>query len=195
VPEAGHRLFVAVPLPDDALAACGHLIEGVRSGPEGRGARWVRTANLHLTLRFLGPTPPDLVASVVAGVRSAVTGRPSFRVRLAGAGAFPSLTRPRALWLGIDRGAVELAAIAASLDKPLEALGWPPETRPFRAHLTVARTDASAVAQGSAAATTLAAAAAGWSVAFDAEQVVVYRSHLRAGPPIYEPISQVALAG
>ena len=194
MPEAAHRLFVAVPVPPHALDACRDLLEGVRRGPAGRGARWVRTENLHLTLRFLGATQPERVPAVADALRAGVGATPAFRVRLAGGGAFPSATRPRALWLGIQEGATELAAIAAALEAPLAGLGWPPEGRPFRAHLTVARADAASIADGARAAAALVAAAAGWETAFDADRVILYRSHLRAGPPVYEPVAEVPLA-
>jgi RNA 2',3'-cyclic 3'-phosphodiesterase len=195
VAEGAHRLFVAVPVPPEALEACRALLDGVRAGPAGRGARWVRTENLHLTLRFLGATEPRLAPAVGAAIRDVAAGRHAFPVRLAGAGAFPSLGRPRALWLAIERGAEELGAIAAALEPAIAGLGWAPEGRPFRPHLTVARADAASWAAGAAAAHALIAAAAGWSVSFTADRVVLYRSHLRAGPPVYEPVAEVPLAG
>lgn len=195
MPEPAHRLFVAVPVPPEALDACRALIDGVRRGPAGRGARWVRTENLHLTLRFLGATPADRVPAVEAAVRRAAAGIGAFDVRLAGAGAFPPSGRPRALWLGIVGGAAELGAIASALEEPLSELGWPPDGRPFRPHLTVARTDAASIAEGARVAADLVAAATGWSASFVADRVVLYRSHLRAGPPLYEPVAGVPLPG
>lgn len=193
MPESAHRLFIAVPVPPAALEACRALLDEVRRGPAGRGARWVRTENLHLTVRFLGATDPARVPIVGDAVHAAAAGRAAFRVRLAGAGGFPSLGRPRALWLGIVEGAPELAAINAALDGPLAALGWEPESRPFRPHLTVARTDAASIRDGATAAAALQAAAASWATTFDATRVVLYRSHLRAGPPVYEPVVEVPL--
>jgi 2'-5' RNA ligase len=195
VPERAHRLFVAIPVDAAALEACRRLIEPVRTGPAGRGARWVRTENLHLTLRFLGETPPDRVPEVAAAVREAAAGHAAFEVRLAGAGAFPSPARPRALWLGVARGAVEAGAIAEALQAPLVALGWPREERPFRPHLTVARTDAASVTDGARVAAALTTAAASWHAEFTADRVVLYRSHLRAGPPVYEVLEEALLAG
>jgi 2'-5' RNA ligase len=131
---------------------------------------------------------------VADALRAGVGATQAFQVRLAGGGAFPSAVRPRALWLGIREGAAELAAIAVALEAPLAGLGWPPEGRPFRPHLTVARADAASIADGARAAAALVAAAAGWEAAFDADRVILYRSHLRAGPPVYEPVVEVPLA-
>jgi 2'-5' RNA ligase len=195
VPEAPLRLFVAVPVPATSLEACRALVDGVRTGATGRGARWVRTENLHLTMRFLGPTAPDRVAALAGVLAGAAEGRPPFQVELAGAGAFPSPARPRALWLGITTGVNELGAIAASLADPLAVLGWEPESRPFRPHLTVARTDAAPIADGAAAAAALIRAAAGWRTVFTADRLVLYQSHLGRGAPRYEPLAEATLRG
>jgi len=193
VAERPHRLFVAVPLPADALAACRALLLGVRDGPQGAVPRWVHLDNLHLTVRFLGDTPPDLVPDVALAVRDALVGMPAFDVVLAGAGSFPAARKARALWLGIERGAAELGALADALDPALEPLGWPPDDRPYRPHLTVARLDSASIAQGAAAADALCSAVAGWSVAFPAEAAVLYRSHLGGGAPRYEPLLEIVL--
>jgi 2'-5' RNA ligase len=195
VAERPHRLFVGAPLPPDAVAACAALIDGVRAGPLGNVPRWVHVPNLHLTVRFLGDTPPDLVPDVALAVGDAVeaAGVPAFQVVLAGAGAFPAERKARALWLGMERGAEELAVLAGALDPALEPLGWPPDGRPYRPHLTVARLDSASIPQGAAVADELRAAAAGWRTAFVATSIVLYRSHLGGGPPRYEPLLEIPL--
>lgn len=193
--EHPHRLFVAVPLPPEPLAACQALIDGVRAGPLGDVPRWVHLANLHLTVRFLGETSPDLVPDVALAVQDAFAGAPAFDVVLTGGGAFPAARKPRALWLGIEQGADRLGALADALNPALEPLGWPRDHRPYRPHLTVARLDAASIAQGGAVADELRAAASGWRTEFRAMRVVLYRSHLGGGPPRYESIYEAPLAG
>jgi RNA 2',3'-cyclic 3'-phosphodiesterase len=195
VADGSLRLFVAVPVPPDALDACRVLIDRVRSGPAHGGTRWVRLENLHLTVRFLGATPPDLVPAVARVVRQAALAAAPFEVRLAGAGAFPAARRPRALWIGITQGADELGAMARAMNAGLTPLGWPSDSRPYRPHLTVARTDAAGGAGASAAALALESAARDWHTAFVAGEIVLYQSHLQAGPPRYEPLETIALGG
>ena len=195
VAEAPHRLFIAVPVPPSALDACRALLDGVRVGPAARGARWVRTENLHLTLRFLGEVAPSRVPEIADAIAAAVGGRSPFEVVLAGAGAFPSVARPRSLWIGIDSGTSGLAGLVDALEGPLAALGWPSTGGPFRPHLTVGRTDAVPVAVGSATAGALMTAARDWRISLRAERVVLYRSHMGGGPPRYAPITEVDLAG
>ncbi len=184
--DGEQRLFVAVPLPPAAVADCEAFIDGIRAQPLGRVPRWVDVPNLHLTVRFLGATPVGRVDAVVAAVDAAVTDVEAFDVELAGAGAFPNPYKPRTLWLGIRHGAEELGAIARALDVALAPLGWPPEDRPYRPHLTVARLDAAPRADGVALAQAIGEAARDWRTSFRAEAVVLFRSHLGGGPPRHE---------
>ena len=191
--ERPDRLFVAVPLPPEPLAACQALIDAVRAGPYGDVPRWVHMANLHLTVRFLGETPPDLTPDAALAVRDALEGSRAFDVVLAGAGSFPEARKPRALWLGIEQGSAELGALADALDPALEPLGWPRDDRPYRPHLTVARLDRSSISSSEVIADGLRAAAAAWRTSFRADRAVFYRSHLGGGPPRYEPLVEVRL--
>src|SRR3954470_15938979 len=194
VPEGDQRLFVAVPLSPEAVAACASLIDAVRHGPLGRVPRWVQVGTLHLTVRFLGATAAERVAEVGEAVVAAADGVAPFEVELAGAGAFPDEKRPRTLWLGIERGAAELGALAMRLNALLTPLGFAPDDRPYRPHLIVARLDAAPRADGGAVAQALEAAAAGWRTAFSADELVLFRSHLGGGPPRHEPVRRVALS-
>lgn len=191
--EGSQRLFIAVPLPPEPLEACRRLLETVRRAGPARGVRWVRTENLHLTLRFLGATDPDQVSPIEDAIRAAVARRTPFPVELAGAGSFPAARRPRALWIGIEQGVDELTQLARQVDAALVPIGLEPETRPFRAHLTVARTDAANGAEGAALASALVKAADSWGTSFEVDRIVLYRSHLSAGPPRYEELASFAL--
>ena len=74
-------------------------------------------------------------------------------VALGGLGAFPSLERPRVLWLGIRQGAAPLKALAIKLYGTLAAEGYIFEHE-FSAHVTLARVkgrlDAAALAAAAA---------------------------------------------
>jgi 2'-5' RNA ligase len=193
VAEGDLRLFIAVPASPEAIAATVSLLDGVRA-THSDAVRWVRPEGLHVTLRFLGATPPARVGPLGAAIAAAARGEPPFEVALAGAGAFPDVRRPRTLWLGIAAGADRLAGLATRLEAPLAELGWAPEGRPFRPHLTVARTRSSDAATR-ATTDALVAAAADWRVTFRAEAVRLYRSRLGHGPARYEVVAEVALAG
>jgi RNA 2',3'-cyclic 3'-phosphodiesterase len=200
---ATRRLFIAVPLGDEALAAVAGLVAQLRAdeteirgsspGSGGRGLRWVRPEGVHLTLRFLGSTPSRLVAHAAAAVEAAAEGFGPFTVRLAGAGAFPRVSAPRVLWLGIDQGADRAAEIAASLEVELVAAGWLPEARRFSAHLTLARCDDPAL--GRPVAEVLVRRAASLDVRWTADRVVLFESRPGPGGSRYVVVAEVPLAG
>lgn len=186
------RLFVAVPLHEPARAAVAALVEQIRAGePEGRGVRWVRLDGLHVTLRFLGPTPEARIDGVEAAVRRAASGAEPFGVRIAGADAFPPTGRPRTLWLDLDDGADRLAALATRLDEELAAEGWERERRPFRAHLTLARADG--VRAGPATVAALRAAATEIAIESPIDRVVLFESITGDGRARYVPRAEMPL--
>lgn len=178
------RLFVAVPLAEPAREAVEAVVERIRATePAGRGVRWVRLEGLHITLRFLGPTPEQRVDDVAAAVRRAAPSTVPFHVRLSGAGSFPPVGRPRTLWLDIDEGSEALAALAGRLDDALAGAGWERERRPFRAHLTLARADG--VRAGPATAAALEAAAADLAIESPIDRVVLFESITGSGRARY----------
>lgn len=190
------RLFVAVPLDEPAVRTVTGIVERIRADREGvvadeRDVRWVRMDGLHLTLRFLGPTPEADVPSVANAVRRAAEGHAPFEIGIDGGGAFPNPNRPRTLWLAVTRGTAELTALAASLDRELVAAGWPPSVRPFRAHLTVARSDG--IPAGADVGRRLAAAAAGIDLRSAADRIVLFESITGGGPARYEPLETAEL--
>jgi 2'-5' RNA ligase len=189
------RLFFAVPVPEDARTRVGELIERVQAAVgDGRARiRWVRVDALHLTLRFLGPTPVERQPALEEAADSVARAPTPFEVGLSGGGAFPSLDRPRSLWIGVTTGGDRLAALAGGLSRAAVLGGQPLDTRPFAPHLTIGRTDG--VRQGPAAAQTLQQAAGGFEARFTADRLVLMRSHLGDGPARYEPLHESHLGG
>jgi 2'-5' RNA ligase len=189
------RLFFAVPVPDDARTKVGQLIDEVQSsvGDGTARIRWVRVDGLHLTLRFLGPTPEDRLPPLQTAADGIATAGAPFEVRLAGGGAFPSLERPRSLWVGVDEGADLLADLADRLTAAAGECGLVLDTRPFAPHLTVGRTDG--VRLGPTAALTLAHAAEQLDVRFTVDRFMLFRSILGGGPARYTPLHEARLGG
>jgi 2'-5' RNA ligase len=195
--QPGRRTFVAVPLPSATVEAVSAIVDAVRAEPlpDGmRDVRWVRLDGLHLTLRFLGPTPEPRLGPTAAAVAGAAAGVPPIDARLAGTGTFPAHGRPRTLWIGLDTGVDALVALGARVDAALVAAGWPGnETRPFRAHLTLARSDG--LAAGPLVARRLAAALGDGTIDARLDRLVLYESVTGGGPARYVPLAEASLAG
>ncbi len=198
------RLFVAVPLGDAAREAVARMMSGLGAPPDGgrdpdpaappsARLRWVRSANLHLTLRFLGATAAASLPVLESAVERTAGGAAPFEARIAGAGAFPSPARPRAVFLRVGDGAAALGALADRLSAELAEGGWPPAERPFAAHLTLARSDG--VPGAAAAVDALAAAAATLDAAWTVDRIVLFESVLGGGPARYVPLRTASLDG
>jgi RNA 2',3'-cyclic 3'-phosphodiesterase len=186
-----------VPLPAEARDVVAGIVTAVQEdldaalGEPRSRVRWVRTDGLHLTLRFLGPTDPSRVDAVAGAVRRAAERSEPFVVRVNGAGAFPTPARPRAIWLGVVDAEERLAALAGLVNEELDREGWPPDDRPYRAHLTLARSDGRR--EGPLAARWLRDRAEGLDLGVPIDRVLLYRSVTGGGPARYEPLAEAAL--
>ncbi|MEO8230295.1 MAG: RNA 2',3'-cyclic phosphodiesterase [Chloroflexota bacterium] len=191
----GRRIFVAVPVSSEAREAIEAVVATVRSAaePGQREVRWVRLDGLHVTLRFIGPTLEPGIPEALAAVRAAAATTAPFEAGISGAGAFPGPDRPRALWLGIGPGAEELAALTRAVDRELAGRGWPAAERPFRPHLTLARSDG--IASGARTAERLVAASAGLDIAWPVDRLILFESVTGGGPARYVPIDEAPLEG
>ena len=190
------RLFVAVPLEAATVETIAALVERIRAdrahaAPDERDVRWVRMDGLHLTLRFLGPTPEADVPNVADAVRRAASTQDPFEVRIDGGGSFPNPRRPRTLWLAVTHGTAQLESLARAVNRELVAAGWTSDERPFRAHLTVARSDG--VPAGADVARRLTAAAEGIDLSSAVDRLVLFESITGGGPARYEPLESTPL--
>lgn len=113
-----------------------------RQLPEG-AVRWVKPAAMHLTLRFLGETPVAALGDLSAALDEVTKRHSPMVLQLAGTGCFPNCRRPRVLWAGVTPAGGTptdaLLDLKVGIDKALSPLGWEPEAKPFRPHLTVGR--------------------------------------------------------
>lgn len=183
-----------MPLPEDAATAVTAIVNEVRGQalPAGmHDVRWVRLEGLHLTLRFLGPTPDARIGTTTDAVRRAAATATPFTLTIAGSGAFPPGPRPRTLWLGLADGAEAMADLATRCGGALAEVGWAIDARPFRAHLTLARSDGQAA--GPLVAARLAAAVADQRITARIERIGLFESVTGGGPARYVPLDIVAL--
>lgn len=138
------RLFVAIELNDEtrqAITAEQNRIQqkiGKRDGGLGGRLRWVRPDHMHLTLAFLGEIATDRVPAIAEVVRQPIDVEP-FSMVFGGLGTFPGHGAPRVAWLGLTRGARDVAAVQLQVTTRLKGVGIAPESRPFHPHLTLAR--------------------------------------------------------
>ncbi len=128
----GQRLFFAL-WPDEELRL--RLAELLESGGfRSAAGRAVAAENLHVTLRYLGaisPAQQECAERVAAAIRAE-----GFSITLNRVGYWAG---PRVAWLGTDSIPAPLQRLVAELESGLQGCGLPPETRPYRPHLTILR--------------------------------------------------------
>lgn len=127
------RCFIGIPVPADPATTLAGL-------PLPAQARAVPTADLHLTLAFLGERPEHWVRSLwpaLAGIADATS---TFDLMLPAVEVFPRPgARILAAWAQRDR---RLLALHGEVWRVLESAGVEPEVRRFLPHVTLARLSA-----------------------------------------------------
>jgi len=142
------RTFIAVEIPPHVQKKIQQETEPLRKAIGASLVRWVAVQNIHLTLKFLGDVSPASVDILSQMLRTEADSYPAFDMHISEVGSFPSLRRPRVLYIGIQAPA-ELEALYRGIESACARLGYESETRDFSPHLTLGRVkqDASALDQ------------------------------------------------
>lgn len=135
--NAPWRLFLAVPVPAEVRDLVASLTADLaaRDWP----VRWVSAAGAHLTLEFLGDTPPERAELLRLALPEVVAQHQPFQLRTAGLGVFPNQRRPRVLWLGLHGPVHRLETLQQSINGVVRQLGFPAGEGDFNPHITLGR--------------------------------------------------------
>ena len=131
------RAFIAIELPQAVIQALAQV--ETKLVKLDVPVKWVDPRGIHLTLKFLGNVAADAVPDIVQAIAESTRGITPFKLELGQAGAFPSLNYPRVVWVGVKGELNGLIDAQKRLEQVLAALDFPPEDRPFTAHLTLGR--------------------------------------------------------
>lgn len=184
------RTFVCVVPPAEVVAEMERFLTGLRALAPWE-FKWVGREQLHITLRFLGEASESMTAAMDEALRSARIPA-AFEVEVAGTGGFPNLDRPRVLWMGVTKGAGELANLAALSEDAAVAAGYERGPKKFKAHLTLARARAEARIPERLR-EVLANAAKIPIFSWRCESLVLMKSELTPTGPIYTRLGEYAL--
>lgn len=180
------RCFVAVPITASLRRDLASAVAGWRTDPKVPDLRWTDPDGWHLTLAFLGSTDPERVPGLADALRATASSLSAFSVPAGGVGAFPRPKAASVLWYRIDDPERRLAELATRVQQAVEL---EPERRPFRGHLTVARSrDRAGVPLD------------GWlpglaspHATIPVREVILFRSRLGRGPARYEALATARL--
>jgi len=131
------RAFIAVEIPLEIQRNIHRETAVFRKGIDSL-VRWVPAENMHLTVKFLGDVSPSNVEFLIQMLRNEAENVHCFSIHLAGLGAYPSLKRPRVLYIGMQAPA-GLDALQRGIEASSRRLGYESEERPFSPHLTLGR--------------------------------------------------------
>jgi 2'-5' RNA ligase len=187
------RIFIAVSLPEeihDNLST----ISGQLKKRLGEGVvRWVRPANIHLTLRFLGEITAGDLVQLKAGLEEPVAQYATFPLTVHKIGVFPNLHRPRVIWVGL-KDSKALVALHNTVETGMRKLGYDSEEQPFSAHLTLGRINQTASMQQTMhCGEVISGCIVGELGSFIVKSVDIYRSELNAGGSIYTRLHILSL--
>ncbi len=183
------RLFWAVNLPPEVRAEVSGFqtrLKKIRAD-----AKWVEQENLHLTVKFLGETPPEAVSDMIRAVQACLSAVPAFDLAFRGCGTFGR--PPRVLWVGVQGAVERFAAVAREVEQALVPFGFKAEGRKVVPHLTVARLRSPAGAGELAEKARLLAAEGGGFGRMRVERVDLMRSTLSRSGPQYDILGSVLL--
>lgn len=131
------RLFIAVNFSDDIKNLIMEAEENLRS--QSLRGSFTRKENLHLTLAFLGETPEDRL-SCLCGLMEKIRA-PGFEVVFKHTGCFTH-SHKELWWIGAEPdcpGLRQLRDLHTRLNSLLLEAGFPVDTRPFNAHISLGR--------------------------------------------------------
>ncbi|MDR3513124.1 MAG: RNA 2',3'-cyclic phosphodiesterase [Caulobacteraceae bacterium] len=123
------RLFAAIAIPGDIGETLSLRQRGLAE------ARWRPVEAFHVTLRFFGDVPETLADDLDLAL-SRVRGEP-MNLELAGVGAFGEGADIHAVWAGVKPNPA-LEQLARRCETAARRAGCKPDTRAWRAHVTLA---------------------------------------------------------
>lgn len=190
--ERNLRLFVALAFPDEVRTELRRAADAMRAFAP-HGARWANVDGAHLTLRFIGSTPPDAATVLSEAVARAAEGVAPFELSLAGAGLFPPRGAPRVLWVGVGGAVDALTGLHDRIEQALTEAGLSNDERTFAPHVTLARINTRLSRDESQALRESVAALGVCPVPFTVDEVALYRSDLLPTGAVYTRLASARL--
>jgi len=180
------RAFYAIDLNDEVRNATRHIIEQLKTNSWHQYVRWTRIENLHLTLRFLGEVDNITIENMNSLLISKLASTAPFNLLLKEPRLFPHFKKPRVIAVGVSQND-QLVELVRLLESCAVAVGLAPESRQFKAHLTLGRCDKQFPRR-----TKLQSLP--FSSKLPVKNITLFQSKLTERGPIYTPLQQFPLA-
>jgi len=185
------RLFIAISIPKKERDRIHRSARVLRE--KEYPVRWVPADLFHLTLKFLGEVRPESVSVVEGALEGVARATDPFPIEIGGLGAFPTIRRPRVLWMGVEPSPA-LRCLKQDVEWALSEHGFDRETRAFHPHFTLGRATTD---DGAGAFRGLDSLAAETTFASEAmvRKVTLMESQLSSSGPRYGVLASFPLTG
>lgn len=134
---ANIRTFIAIELAPAIQNQLSIILTKLKSKIR-TGVKWVQAGDIHLTLKFIGDFPENQISPLKTGLETAVLKIDPFEFEIGHLGAFPSLHRPKVIWVGVENNPA-LLNLVSICDEITHAFGVTLEERQYSPHLTLGR--------------------------------------------------------
>ena len=131
------RSFLAFELPLEVEAVVTQVSEELKKS--SLDAKWVKPANIHLTVVFMGNIEVNEIPAIKEEIREVCLTYDIFDISLKGLGCFPHMRKPRVIWIGLDGDLERMSLFRDVLQERLAPFGIEEEKRGFKPHLTLGR--------------------------------------------------------
>jgi 2'-5' RNA ligase len=189
------RAFIAISLSPEIYNSLDQVVAHLQERLSEAPIRWVVVRNIHLTIKFLGEVSVSNLELLTKILHSEASHHSPFDISVGDLGAYPSIKRPRVIWVGV-KSPPELHALQRGVETETTRLGYARENRDFSPHLTLGRISRSAnSADIRRISDVLGNCKVGYLGAARVQGVNLYRSDLKPSGAIYTEIFSAPLAG
>lgn len=178
------RTFIAIDLSSEIR----ERIKGIHHQFANYALRLVDPELTHITIKFLGDVSEEKISPITDAL-SGVHCSP-FDIDIAGIGVFPNMDYIRVIWVSAKGDFRELHQ---GVEEALKPLGFPPDTRKFTAHATLARVKRIPKDQKTSLASKIAQLSDAKLGRMKVDCIRFKKSTLTPNGPIYETLHEVRL--
>jgi RNA 2',3'-cyclic 3'-phosphodiesterase len=182
------RAFIAINISPEIAKRLSVISGELQQQLKGVPIRWVPVENIHITLKFLGDVSESNLDLLKEMLVVEATRHAPLEISAGELGAFPSIRRPRVLWVNVQ-APPELVVLQRGIDNETARLGYDREERPFSPHLTLGRVSRNANSRDARRISeVLNSYKVGYIGAARIREVVLYRSDLSPSGAVYTSI-------
>lgn len=131
------RTFLGIELPSHIKEEIVNSFKKFRE--KNPDIKYVTKENLHITLKFLGDVEEKEINKIKEISKTIAKRFSPFNAIVKGFGAFPSFSRARVVWVGLNKGRDIVSKLNYSLEQELSKIGFSAEKKEYIPHITIGR--------------------------------------------------------